>query len=78
MVENARFVNAKLLMRKLGVTETSIVQNIFVRFVFPRSGFRQCAHVEFLRRYLYGVYSASMSIRPVTILRVTSKLLPAG
>jgi len=41
MVENARFVNVKLLRRKLGVTETSIVLNIFVRFVFPRYGFKQ-------------------------------------
>ena len=47
MVENARFVNAKLLMRKLGVTETSIVLNIFVKSVFPRYGFKQCARGDF-------------------------------
>jgi len=40
MVENARFVNVKLLTRKLGVTETSIVPSMFVRFVFPSYGFR--------------------------------------
>ncbi|GAG84807.1 unnamed protein product [marine sediment metagenome] len=40
MVENVRFVKMKLLRRKLGVTETNIVPNIFVRFVFPNCGSR--------------------------------------
>ena len=40
MVENARFVNVKLLTKKLGATETNIVLNMFARFVFPRYGFR--------------------------------------
>jgi hypothetical protein len=39
MVENVKSVKKKLLMRKLGVTETSTVQNIFVKFVFPNFGF---------------------------------------
>jgi len=38
MVENVRFVKLKL-MKKRGVTETNIVQNIFVRFAFPNYGF---------------------------------------
>jgi len=38
MVGNARFVNVKLLTRKLGVTETNIVPNTFVRFVSPKYG----------------------------------------
>jgi hypothetical protein len=43
MVENARFVKVKLLRRKLGATETNIVPNIFVRFVFPKYGFNSNA-----------------------------------
>ena len=39
MVGNARFVNEKLLARKLGVTEINIVLSIFARFVFPKFGF---------------------------------------
>ena len=39
MVENVRFVKMKLLRRKLGVTETNIVPNIFVSFAFPKFGF---------------------------------------
>ena len=39
MVENVRFVKLTLYRRKLGVTETNIVQNIFARFVFPNCGF---------------------------------------
>ena len=38
MVGNARFVNVKLLARKLGGTEISIVLNTSVRFVFPKYG----------------------------------------
>ena len=38
MVENARSVNAKLLTRKLGATETNIVLNMFAGFVFPKCG----------------------------------------
>jgi len=45
MVENARFVNVKLLTKKLGAAETNIVPNMFARFVFPRYGFRYaCMH----------------------------------
>jgi len=40
MVGNARFVNVKLLTRKLGVTEINIVLNIFVRFVSPKYGLK--------------------------------------
>jgi len=40
MVDNARSVNAKLLTRKLGATETNIVPNMFARFVFPKCGFK--------------------------------------
>ena len=40
MVENARSVNAKLLTRKLGATETNIVPNMFAGFVFPKCGFK--------------------------------------
>lgn len=40
MVGNARFVNVKLLMRKLGVTEINIALNIFARFVFPKYGLK--------------------------------------
>jgi len=39
MVENVLFAKLKLMKRKLGVTETNIVQNIFVRFAFPNYGF---------------------------------------
>jgi len=45
MVENARFVKVKLLTRKLGVTETNIVLNIFVRFVSPKYGFEHIDRV---------------------------------
>jgi hypothetical protein len=38
MVGNARFVNVKLLTKKLGATETNIVPNMFARFVFPKCG----------------------------------------
>jgi len=38
MVDNARSANVKLLIRKLGVTETNIVPNMFARSVFPRYG----------------------------------------
>lgn len=41
MVDNARFVNVKLLTRKLGVAEINIVLNMFARSVFPRYGSRQ-------------------------------------
>ena len=40
MVENVRFVNVRLLTRKLGVTEIRIVPTMFVRIAFLRSGFR--------------------------------------
>ena len=40
MVGNARFVNGKLLVRKLGVTEINIVLSIYVRVVFPKFGFK--------------------------------------
>jgi hypothetical protein len=40
MVENVRFVNVRLLTRKLGVTEIRIVPSMFVRIAFLRSGFR--------------------------------------
>jgi hypothetical protein len=36
MVGNVRSANEKLLTRTLGVTETSIVPNIYARFVFPK------------------------------------------
>jgi hypothetical protein len=50
MVENARSVKVKLLRRKLGATETSIVLNMFVRFAFPKYGFKQDANSsKFLR-----------------------------
>ena len=39
MVENVQFAKPKLMKSKLGVTETNIVQNIFVKFVFPNYGF---------------------------------------
>ena len=39
MAENVRFVKKKFLRRKLGVTETNIAPNIFVRFAFPNYGF---------------------------------------
>jgi len=42
-VDDARFVNVKLLMTKLGVTETNIVLNIFARSVFPKYGFKHRA-----------------------------------
>jgi len=38
MVGYVRFVNVKLLTRKLGVTEINIVPNIFARFVSPKYG----------------------------------------
>ena len=38
MVGNVRSANEKLLTRTLGVTETSIVLNIYARFVFPKFG----------------------------------------
>ena len=38
MVGNVRSANEKLLTRTLGVTETSIVPNIYARFVFPKFG----------------------------------------
>ncbi len=41
MVENARSVNAKLLTKKLGATETNIVPNMSARFAFPKCGFKQ-------------------------------------
>jgi len=40
MVGNARFANAKLLTKKLGVTEINIVLNIFARFVSPKYGLK--------------------------------------
>jgi hypothetical protein len=40
MVGNARFVNAKLLTRKHGVTEINIALNIFARFVSPKYGLK--------------------------------------
>ena len=38
MVGDARFVNVKLLTRKLGGTEINIVLNTFVRFASPKYG----------------------------------------
>jgi len=52
MVGNARFVNVKLLTRKLGVIEINIVLNIFVRFVFPKYGFKyRAAHASHFFRF---------------------------
>jgi hypothetical protein len=39
MVENVQYAKPKSMKSKLGVTETNIVQNIFVRFAFPNFGF---------------------------------------
>jgi hypothetical protein len=47
MVGNARFVNAKLLTRKLGVTEINIVLNIFARFVSPKYGLKHKVKTSF-------------------------------
>ncbi len=38
MVENVKFVKKKLLSRKLGVTETSIVQKLYVKFAIRNYG----------------------------------------
>jgi len=46
MVENARSVNAKLLTKKLGATETNIVPNMSARFAFPKCGFKQSEPLE--------------------------------
>ena len=40
MVGDVRSVHEKLLRRTLGVTETSIVPNIYARFVFPKYGLK--------------------------------------
>jgi hypothetical protein len=49
MVGDARFVNVKLLTRKLGGTEINIVLNIFAEFASQKYGLKHksCMHVVF-------------------------------
>jgi len=45
MVGDARFVNAKLLARKLGGTEINIVLNTFVNFASPKYGLKYKSNI---------------------------------
>jgi len=46
MVGDARFVNAKLLTRKLGGTETNIALNTFVNFASPKYGLKYKSNIS--------------------------------